>query len=263
MTETNPLDRLFAFVLAVAAEADDFMQRRLGPIHLLKYAYLADLAHAARHDGVTYSGTDWVFYHFGPWSEEAYLRIEPSMEAIGAEEYRIPSRYADDVVRFGLSRGDAAGVRRKFEEELPLGVTSAISRYIADHGSDTADLLRHVYLTPPMLAARPGERLNFLTMARERPPSLEGISAKALSGTEKKRRSKLIESARAEIKRRLLSPQTGSVEPDPPPRYDEIFFEGTAQLNRVAGESPTPSRGKLEFDDSIWISSQRREPDLP
>ena len=71
------LDRLFQYALAIAAQADDFQQRDLGPIHLLKYAYLGDLAHAQRHEGATFTGAVWQFHNFGPWSGEAFSRIAP------------------------------------------------------------------------------------------------------------------------------------------------------------------------------------------
>jgi hypothetical protein len=81
---TVDLDRLFQYILATAAESEDFKTRELGPIHLLKYAYLADLAFAERNEGRTYTGTDWGFHHFGPWSSAAFQRIEPSLAVIGA-----------------------------------------------------------------------------------------------------------------------------------------------------------------------------------
>ena len=56
MLDQARLDRLFQYALAIAAQADDFRQRELGPIHLLKYAYLADLAHAERTTARPYSG---------------------------------------------------------------------------------------------------------------------------------------------------------------------------------------------------------------
>ena len=48
MTNHPRIDLLFQYALARAARADDFRWRELGPIHLLKYAYLADLARIIR-----------------------------------------------------------------------------------------------------------------------------------------------------------------------------------------------------------------------
>ena len=38
-------------------------------IHLIKCVYLADLAYDKEHNGQTYTGIPWRFYHFGPWAE--------------------------------------------------------------------------------------------------------------------------------------------------------------------------------------------------
>jgi hypothetical protein len=56
----NParIEAVLGYALAVAAQADHPRDRELGPIHLLKYLYLADLAHAETHGGESYSGVD-------------------------------------------------------------------------------------------------------------------------------------------------------------------------------------------------------------
>ena len=40
------VDLLLQYALLVAGEQDEFLDRQLGPIHLIKYVYLADLFHA-------------------------------------------------------------------------------------------------------------------------------------------------------------------------------------------------------------------------
>ena len=39
-------DLILQYALLLAGQEDDFFDRQLGPIHLLKYCYLADLIHA-------------------------------------------------------------------------------------------------------------------------------------------------------------------------------------------------------------------------
>ena len=45
----------------------------------------------------------------------------------------------------------------------------------------------------------------------------------------------VLQEARAEIQRRLHAAVGARVVPTPAPRYDDVFFEGTAQLDRAAG----------------------------
>ena len=255
---------MYQCIVAVAASSDDFRQRQLGRIHLLKYAYLADVAHAVRNVGNTYSGVEWRFHHFGPWNEEAFEEINPALLSISASESRYKSQYEHDFVRYRLETRDAEDIARKSADDLPLVVFTSISQAVHEHGSDTADLLRHVYLTKPMLAARPGDILDFrtvMTVARETSPPSE---TPRLSAKKRRQRAEIIESARAGVMTRLAGMRVRRVEPRPAPRYDIIFAEGTAHLDQLAGDPLTSISGEISFDDSIWHSSQRRDdPDLP
>ena len=264
-TELNPtrLDQLYQYALAIAAQAEDFKQRDLGPIHLLKYAYLADLAHAERHDGATYSGVSWQFHNFGPWSVEAFARVSPSVTNIGAARRAFGSSYADDAVRYHLDATDAERLARQLETSLPYEITSAISRALHQHGTDTADLLRHVYVTAPMLNAKPGSMLDLgAAVCRETAPTYEVEAPTDLTRKEKKTRKAALDSAREEIQRRLRARAATRTVLSPAPRYDEVFYEGTAALDRAAGEPLVASSGELQFDESVWLSAQRRDPEV-
>jgi len=262
MSDLSRLNAVYQYIVAVAALADS--PQRLGPIHLLKYAYLADLAHAARRAGNPYSGVEWRFHHFGPWSREAFDAIGPALHGVAAREERCTSRYESDFIRYRLDRHEAEAAARRGDQGLPPAVSHAITEAVQEHGSDTADLLRHVYLTPPMLAARPSDRLDFSTVAppvRETPPP---PAPARLSAKEKRRRKAVIDSARAEVRRRLARSRSTRAAPQPAPRYDAVFHEGTAQLDRMAGAPLAPVTGEITFDDSVWHASQRRDdPDLP
>ena len=258
------LDRVFQYALAVAAQAEDFRQRDLGPIHLLKYAYLADVAHAQRHEGATFTGTAWQFHNFGPWSVEAFSRIAASVTSVGAETRSLSSSFSDDAVRYRLDAVEGEQLARRLERDLPGEVTSAVCRAVQQHGSDTADLLRHVYLTAPMLNAKPGATLDFATVVgpSSAAPSVDAGAAAKLTAKEKRLRKSILESARSEIQRRLRQRALTRAVPSPAPRYDEVFFEGTAQLDRSAREPVAASSGELHFDDSVWLSAQRRDPEI-
>ncbi|MDE0001211.1 MAG: hypothetical protein OXQ29_00765 [Rhodospirillaceae bacterium] len=261
MLNLSRLNAVYHYAVAVAATSEDFRQRQLGPIHLLKYAYLADIAFAVK-DGNTYSGVAWRFYHFGPWNEEAFEGIRPALLAISANEQKFTSRYENDFVRYGLDRRSAEEVARRCEQILPSVVTGAVAAAVHEYGSDTADLLRHVYLTQPMLAAKPGQYLEFATV-KLTASALKESPAVRLSSKEKRRRKKIIEAAREEVKKRLASKRLTRVKPHPTPRYDAVFDDGTGQLDKMAGEPLASSSGEIIFDDSIWYASQRRDdPDV-
>lgn len=257
------IDEVFQYALARAARADDSRDRELGPIHLLKYAYLADLAFAKRNSGATYTGTDWRFYHFGPWSAEAKDRIWPAIGAAGAEERSIPSAYGDDYLRYRFSALRAEAIEAAISRALPVQVSVAIDNAVQEHGADTADLLRHVYLTPPMLAARPGEVLDFTSAVERDEPPTSSTPSVWRTKSEKRRRVDALAAGRVKIRQLLAKRRSERVVPHPPPRYDEVFLAGLEAADREAGAPPGPSSGTLSFDDSVWSSSQRRDPEIP
>ena len=258
------IDQLFQYALARAARADDFRERELGAIHLLKYAYLADLAHAKRNDGVTYTGTDWRFHHFGPWSVDAHSRIAPALvEQAGATTRSIPSPYRDDYVRYGFSTSQADQIEAAIAPRLPSNVSGVLARAVQEHGADTADLLRHVYLTPPMLAARPNDVLDFTSAIELGEPPAQSVPRIRRTRAEKRRRTAAFEAGRTKIQHLIAKRRSVRAVLDPPPRYDDVFFAGLEELNREAGDPPRASSGTLSFDESVWLSSQRRDPEIP
>jgi hypothetical protein len=114
-----------------------------------------------------------------------------------------------------------------------------------------------------MLAAKPGDALDFRTAIRVREPQSESSGEPwKPSSSEKKRRAAILESARNEIKRRLAIASAKRIEPVPAPRFDQVFYQGTAELDRLAGEAPQPHSGGIEVDDSIWESPFRRDPEI-
>ena len=237
--------------LAVAAQADDWRHRELGPIHLLKYLYLADVAHAKRHGGESFTGAAWTFYKFGPWSQEAHARIEPSMNALRAKRRTFPSQYREnDAVRWSLcpELADDMGARLPAEVALPL------ARAVRDFGDDTSGLLHYVYRTWPMLNAAPGEALDLKHPPKEQPGATAAVENPRLSKRKVKRLRELAAQRLAERRQRpRLLP------PDPPPRYDQLWEEAMAQLQ----SSIEPEEGVLRFAENVWHSPARRDPDLP
>ena len=89
---------LLKYILAAAGQEDPG-DREIGPIHLIKYVYLADLIFAEKHGGKTFTGAPWRFHHFGPWSPEVFSRIEPVITEVGVLVRQIPSSKAEEFLK--------------------------------------------------------------------------------------------------------------------------------------------------------------------
>lgn len=253
-------DLLLQFILLTATQADEWRDRELGPIHLLKYAYLADLAFAERH-GTPYTGACWQFYHFGPWQAEIHSRIEPALAAIGAGVKQIPSRYENDFIRYSIPQDSFdESLVDAIRGELPVGIVGTIERAFREHGADTTSLLREAYLTRPMLRAAPGE---LLELTQEPLSDTVPVDpAPQLSKRQQRARAGALQALKAKVRERLSrrTPFRGAT---PAPRYDEVFAAGTDWLDSLAGEPVRPQSGELVIDESIWKSSHRSDPDVP
>lgn len=260
----NPdrVDQIVQFALARASLADDWPDRELGPIHLLKYVYLADLAYAARNGGQSFTDVPWRFHHYGPWAVQAFSRIEPAVEAVHARERTVPSRYSDDSKRWSIERDDSPSLLNQLDRVLPSEVTSAVSRAVREFGHDTSSLLHYVYQTRPMLNAAPESQLDLALVAE---PEVEFRASQPaqpaqLSAKQLKRRKEAIRSFRERLREKRLrdaSEPSHMVPASPPPRYDEEFERGLEWLDRLAGTTPGAIGGVAIFSDEIWSSRER------
>jgi hypothetical protein len=262
--DLSRIDLLVQYALLVAGEEDDVFERQLGPIHLLKYVYLADLAYAQRNNGETFTGIEWKFHHFGPWSNTVHERIAPALQAMGADQRTFKSEYEDsrDWFRWSLQSDELLTQKAR---DLPASITLHLQPVIRKFGKDTSGLLNHVYRTAPMLDAAPGEILD-LTLAAKPKPTKEAGGAKLRmeSVSEKKKRAfkeKIAElqksvGARASRKAGLINPVKGA-------RHDDVYQDGVAWLDELAGEPLTPGEKVAEFSPEVWKSTTRKGSDVP
>ncbi len=259
------IDCLIKFILATSGQEDPG-SNEVGPIHLIKYVYLADLIFAEKHRGETYTGAPWRFHHFGPWSPEVYSRIEPAITEVGARVRQIPSSKAEeDLIRYSL---DDEALFNQLESELPFTLAVALKGLIHKFGDDTTSLLHYVYRTPPMLGAAPGETLSFKgETAEEEQPKVAGQVSDVVElyqTLSKTKRKAAMRNLKAQIQAKLAEKRLKKEKsrPPTPPRYDEVFFEGVKWLESLAGEPVQPEEGEITFSNSIWKSPARTVPDV-
>ena len=250
---------LIRYILAEARQNEEWAFRELGPIHLIKYMYLADMYYATENDGKTYTDIDWQFYHFGPWNLELYKEIPEAVKIIGADTRTFESLYAKDGVRYSFKND----LYDNSSTEVPLQICFLLNRDIRKFGSATNDLLHYVYTTPPMTNAMPGERLTFghiITLSRK---SADTASSSDLTTREKKKRMQHILEMREKIAKRCEENKKNQITPSPP-RYDEVFFHGAMELDREFECPPLNNqRGVLHVTKEAWFGNWRKDNDLP
>ena len=255
--DVNRVDTLLKYILLVAGQEDPG-NRELGPIHLIKYLYLADVVHSQKYKGATYTNIPWVFHHFGPWSAETYTRIEAVVREIGASERRISSpKYEDDFFRWELVDDE---LFEELDRQLPVVISFAIKKLVHEFGDDTSALLHYVYTTGPILRAAPGEHLSFEPTPEDQEDMREAEPSLKDQGLSKTAKSRLKEKIEAMVSEKLAKKKTPTAYT--PPRYDQVFFEGQEWLHEIAGEPIESQEGQVSFSKEIWKSPSRTEFDV-
>lgn len=252
--DMDRIDKLIQYALLCAGEEDDFFDRKLGPIHLLKYVYLADVHYSAKYDS-SFTGASWRFHNFGPWCSTVHDRIEAALVAIRAQREEYPSDYSDgDFVRW--SARDEHKLEG-LERDLPAVITLRLRREVHRFGSSTPELLDYVYKSRPMLRAAPREILDFSVPAEIDTHGEAGVSNHAEPS---KKKLKKLKSGIEELRKKYHAKKDSRpklVKPEKQPRYDEVFQEGAVALDNEAGRRLPESLVTLQFAEEIWKSGVR------
>ncbi|TAA73987.1 MAG: hypothetical protein CDV28_1459 [Candidatus Electronema aureum] len=255
---TNRVIDLIRYILEEARQNEEWSFRELGPIHLIKYVYLADLYYASQNDGKTFTDLSWQFYHFGPWNPSLYSELPNFIREIGANIRTFESRYTKDGVRYSLNDD----YHHDSPCSIPLAISSLLRRDIRNYGSATNDLLHYVYTTPPMTNAVPGDYLNFDQIIFMHKESVATENFDNLTDREKKKRKQRVLDIRKKIAKQREESKKKRVRPAP--RYDEVFFNGTMEMNRdIELQEIENHKGLLQVNQNTWIGNWRRSHELP
>ena len=264
LTSSSRVDLLIQYAVLLSGEQEDFSARSLGPIHLVKYVYLADLFYARRNNGIIFTKTKWQFYKFGPWSQSVHERVEPAMNTIGAEKQTFQSEYEDrrDWVRWRLRDEKRL---TEIENQLPFEITSGLKEEVHHFGQDTQGLLHYVYGTEPMLSAAPNEFLDFSIV--ENGPLVDQtaqgpLRMESLSNKEKKEFKERMRTLRARYKKRERKDDK-LTNPVQDARYDDVYDAGVLWLDSLAGEPFEEGTHTVSFSNEVWKSSTRKGADVP
>ena len=255
----NRLNLVLQYTLLTAGEEDTAFDRQLGPIHLIKYVYLADLLYAKRNNGEIYTGVEWQFYKFGPWSQVVNQSIDPALNAIRANQHTFQSDYgSEDWSRWDLQDANLLDSKTR---EIPSSITIHLGSLIHRYTKHTPELLDFVYKTKPMLHAAPNEILDFGLMAE---PEEERESTEAIQLSRKKQ--KKLSAQMSELKQKFANRnrvRRKLINPFPDQTNDKVLKEGTAWLDSLAGEEFEKKKISVKFDPEVWKSDTRKSDELP
>lgn len=259
MFDKDRLELLIQYALLRAGEEDDFGNRNLGPIHIIKYVYLADLYYAEKH-GDTFTHIEWQFYNFGPWSNNVYSCIDSSLTKIMASKATLESIYRDeDCVRW--SRQDHTQLTR-ISRDIPAVITVKLSRDIHKYTNDTKALLDFVYKTKPMLEAAPHSLLQF-TKNSMRGSEEEPLPTRVATLSKRKRKDFQHKLATLKAQNQQRQPRSKLVSPVAMPRTDEVYEHGIKWLESLSGnQNSVEHEMVVEFSDSAWNSDVRKNYDI-
>jgi len=247
------VETLLKFILLTNGE-NSIHERSLCTTHLIKYLYLADLEYAALNHGETYTGIDWRFLNFGPWSSEAATTIdevishEPGIQShvfkpSGAQQERECYSYTDSPTLASV------------ETELPSSITIKLRWHINRNKNHLDTLLQDVYNTQPMLCGKPGNSLDFHVVAQENPSTCQP-SPVAIDSPGKKISKLKMDAARKKVAALLEQRKSRK---KAIPVYDQDFLDGMKWLDSVHEEGVSPGEIQLQIPDEFWDSSFRKK----
>lgn len=210
------LTRLIQAILSFVKEREGFVTKT----KLLKYLYLIDIEHY-RLTGQILTGFRWKFYKYGPWASE-YDPFYAHLQQRGAVAVR-PGTRMDLDTEFLQTEEEV-----ELQDIFPNDNERRRMRQVLETWAarPLGEMLDHVYFhTEPMEEAKRDEYLSFAKVNRaivSLPPKVQVEKVPAAS----------ISRLRQRLKQAVASKQPTLTQPSTPPRYDEVFDQGVATLDK-------------------------------
>lgn len=209
-------------ILAILLVAKDEGQK-LTKTSLVKYLYMLDVYNARYNNGVTWTGWEWKFFHFGPWSAMA---IE-SFDQLAENNFIEVDNLSSQDKEYFLYSLPSWRVPASLEDIGILnGVKVELIQIMKKYSNNLSALLNHVYFdTEPMENAIPNQILNFDECAKLEFSSIKPLIMKKLD-------KKAIESTRQKIQNAIQArkaKQQSKMAWSAP--YDEVYFSGLSELS--------------------------------
>lgn len=220
MTNDNQLE---AIILAILILAKNEGRGKILRTVLIKLLYLADVYAAEASFGQeTFTGLEWTFLHYGPYSEGAAKTIDSLAKRGMLNEEIIEAEFSGDKEYKLYSIRDYSSPKSLSDLGAPprvkLMLSSDIKRY-----DKLSSLLNYVYFkTTPMRDAKPGDILNFKDCTKPTVAEFKAIQMKPLN------KKKLAEN-KGKL-RELIEKRKSQASLSFAGEYDEVYEKGMAAL---------------------------------
>ena len=153
------IKKLIKAIVSFVTEKDGYVTKT----KLLKYLYLIDIEYY-RFFRCTFTGFNWIYYHYGPWAKE-YEEIYENMIKTG--ELRVTQGSRPDLETQFISTEEKVDPEGLFKGiELQIAIRRLLTRWSDE---PLGRMLDYVYFyTEPMENADKGRPLDFSKISEEK-----------------------------------------------------------------------------------------------
>ena len=216
---TTHFDKLALLVKAILTRVRE-REGYVTKTKLFKYLYLIDVEWY-RHKQCLFTGFQWIFYHYGPWSQDCenlYSQLRSS------DDIQVKPGTRSDIETDFVQTSEPVELDKAIDDFLMEGIVRNIVDTWADR--QLGDMLDYVYFrTEPMDDAERGKSLDFSKIEIER--SLTRSTTQPLSTKSSKQQA--VERMRKNIgERKRVQPLHQPIFTEP--LYDDLYMEVVSSM---------------------------------